>query len=243
MHPPGLPLLLLMAVLSGPACQKAQMTTSAFTDAQTTQLAEAAARGDDALVRSQLARGADPDAQGEDGLNLLQHAILSGSRRGLEALLDGGADPNRPGYAGATAMHTAAIADDPVLLELLLARGGDPNAVHAVTGERPLAKAVGMRTSRQFHLLLEAGADPDASDRTGNTALHRAAMVNAGTHVRALLEAGANPLAKNAQDATFQTYYFGVPDSVINDETRAHRKAIIAWLRERDVPLEAAVSP
>jgi len=243
MHPPGLPLLLLMAVLSGPACQKAQMTNSAFTDARSAQLADAAARGDAALVRSQLQQGADPDARGEDGLNLLQHAIISGSRDGLEALLAGGADPNLHGYSGATALHTAAIADDPGFLELLLAHGGDPNVAHAVTGERPLAKAVGMRTTRQFQLLLEAGADPNAADRTGNTALHRAAMVNAGTHVRALLEAGADPLAKNAQDATFQAYYFGVPDNVINDETRAHRQAIIAWLRGHNVPLEAAVDP
>src|SRR5690606_42010177 len=105
--PPGLPLLLLMAVLSGPACQKDQMTNSAFTDARSAQLADAAAGGDAALVRSQLQQGADPDARGEDGLNLLQHAIISGSRDGLGALLAGRGAPTLHGYSGATALHTA----------------------------------------------------------------------------------------------------------------------------------------
>ena len=91
--------------------------------------------------------------------------------------------------------------------------------------------------------LREAGADPNAADRTGNTALHRAAMVNAGAHVLALLEAGADPQAKNAQDASFQSYYFRVPDNVINEESRGHRKAVVEWLRGHDVPLEAGVSP
>ena len=243
MHVPSLPLLLLTALLSGPACQKATMTDSTFNDPGTAQLADAVARGDSYAIRSQLESGGGPDAQGEGGLNLLQHAILSGSRDGLQALLESGADPNRHGYDGSTALHTAAIAGDPAYLDLLLANGGDPNVAHAVTGERPLAKAVGMRTSRQFHALLEAGADPGAEDRTGNTALHRAAMVNAGAHVLALLEAGADPQAKNAQGATFQSYYFRVPENVINEESRGHRKALVEWLRARDIPLEAGVSP
>ena len=101
----------------------------------------------------------------------------------------------------------------------------------------------GGEVARQFQALLEAGADPNAADRTGNTALHRAAMVNAGAHVLALLEAGADPQAKNAQDATFQSYYFRVPENVVNEESRGHRKAVVEWLRARDIPLEAGVSP
>lgn len=239
------PTLVLMVMLSGVACQPNQpdldMTDAPFTQASSAQLAEAVAQGDTWAIQEQIRQGSSPDAQGEDGLNLLQHAILSHSRAGLEALLDSGADPDLPGFDGSTALHTAAIDDDPAYLALLLTHGGDPNAPHAVTGERPLAKAVGPRTATQFRALLDAGADPNLADRTGNTPLHRAAMVNAGAHVLELLEAGANPQARNAQDRSFQSYYFGVPDNVLSERARGERAAIIRWLREHEISLEAGV--
>lgn len=232
---------LLIVLLSGPACQRAPMPTDHFHDAPTADLAQAVSRGDAYAIGAQIAQGSDPDAQGDDGLTLLQHAIQTGSSAGLQALLEAGADPDRAGYQGSAALHTAAIAGDPVYVERLLAHGARPDVAHAVTGEQPLAKAVGMRTTRQFHLLLDAGADVNAADRTGNTALHRAAMVNAGDHVLALLEAGADPRARNAQDASFQTYYFNVPEAVLNADSRQSRSRIIAWLRAHDVALEANV--
>ncbi|WP_158238428.1 MULTISPECIES: ankyrin repeat domain-containing protein [Luteimonas] len=215
------------------------MSPGPFTNADTARLADAVERDDAYVVRTLLTEGGNADARGEGDLTLLQHAILKGSPAALETLLQAGANPNVPGYGGSTAMHTAALVDDPAFLDLLLAHRGDPDARHAGTGETPLAQAVGPRTAPQFHRLLAAGADPDLADRTGNTPLHRAAMVNAGSHVLALLQAGANPQAKNAQDASFQPYYFRVPDNVLNDRARTERTAVIAWLRAHDVPLEA----
>lgn len=240
--------LVLVALAGAAACEKMPMAANArpdahFTDARSAQLAEAVAQGNAYAIVTQIKQGADPDARDDQGLTLLQYAILARNKDGLEALLDSGANPNLPGYEGSTALHTAAIDDDPAYLRLLLAHGGDPNVAHAVTGERPLAKAVGPRTAAQFQMLLEAGADPNLADRTGNTPLHRAAMVNAGGSVLALLEAGANPQAKNAQDATFQPYYFGVPDKVLSQDARKDRKAVLAWLRAHDVPIEVGSNP
>lgn len=236
-----IPTLLAMALATA-SCHGSAMQTGPFADADTARLADAVEQGDAYVIRTLVTGGGDPDAAGEGGLNLLQHAIFKRSPDGLEALLAAGADPDRAGYGGSTAMHTAALADDPAYLERLLAHGGDPDARHARTGETPLAQAVGPRTDAAFRRLLEAGADPDAADATGNTPLHRAAMINAGAHVLQLLEAGANPRAKNAQDATFQPYYFGIPADVLNARARAERAAIVAWLRAHDVPLEAAAA-
>ena len=233
-------LLTLLLMLSGAACSGDAMDAKqAFPDdPRSAELAEAATAGDAERVRELVRQGADPGARGEQGVNLLQLAMLAGSKRGLEALLAAGADPNAPGLGGSTAVHGAAIADDPEYLRIVLDGGGDPDARHGETGATPLAGATGPRTDAQFRMLLDAGADPGAADRTGNTPLHKAAMINAGAHVLALLEAGANPQATNTQDATFQRYYFKTPADRLNDRARTEREAVIAWLRERDVPLQ-----
>jgi len=241
MRAPLIAALLLALALSGVACRGDAMDAKlAFPDATAAALAQAAARGDDAAIRTQVAAGADPDAQGERGINLLQYAMLAQSRAGLEALLAAGADPDAPGLGGSTAVHSAAIADAPDYLEIVLAAGADPDAPHGETGATALADATGPRTDAQFRMLLKAGARPDAADRTGNTPLHKAAMINAGAHVLALLEAGAGPNLRNAQDATFQPYYFKLPASKLNAQARAQREAVVAWLRAHDVPLEAS---
>ncbi|MGY0560550.1 ankyrin repeat domain-containing protein [Luteimonas sp. A277] len=233
--------LTILLMLSGAACSGDSMDArQAFPDdPRSAELAAAAATGDAEQIRLLVREGADPRARGEKGVNLLQLAMLAQSKTGLEALLEAGADPNAPGLGGSTAVHGAAIADDPEYLRIILAGGGDPDARHGETGATPLAGASGPRTDTQFHMLLEAGADPDAADRTGNTPLHKAAMINAGSHVLALLEAGANPQATNTQGATFQRYFFKTPADRLNDQARADRETVSAWLRERDIPLES----
>ncbi len=214
-----------------------------FPDPKTAALASAAADGDAPRVRELVREGADPNAQGDKGMNLLQFALAEQNPDGLKALLDNGADASKPGMGGSTVIHNAAIANDAVYLEILLAHRADPDAPHGQTGAPPLSGAAGPRTDKQFQLLLSAGADPNHADRTGNTPLHAAAMINAGAHVLALLKAGADPRAKNAQGQTFQPYYFKLPEARLSDAARQERKDVVAWLQEHDVALEAAVAP
>jgi len=211
-----------------------------FTDPKIVALANAAAQGDAARVREEVGQGADPNAQGDKGMNVLQYALARQSPDGLKALLDAGADPSRPGMGGSTVIHNAAITDDAVYLEILLAHRADPDAPHAQTGATALAAAAGPRTDKQFRLLLSARADPNHADRTGNTPLHAAAMINAGAHVLALLQAGADPRAENGQGLTFQRYYFKLPATRLTDAARHEREAVVAWLQAHDVALEAA---
>lgn len=210
----------------------------AFPDPRSAELAQAVADGDAERVRALVKAGADPNAHGDRGVNLLQYAMLAQSPRGLQALLDNGADPSQPGMGGSTAVHGAAIANDPEYLGILLAHHADPNVAHAETGETPLADAAGPRYQTQFDALLRAGADPDRADRMGNTPLHQAAKLSASGQVLALLKAGADPGARNRQGASFQTFLFKMPDDKLNAQARAERDAVVAWLRAHQVPIE-----
>lgn len=239
---------LLSLILLAAACSetsvpadkaKDMQAEKAFQDPKTAELADAAAHGDAARVRELVKAGANPNAQGERGVNLLQYALIAKSADGLQALLDNGADPNHPGLAGSTVVHAAAIADDPDYLRRLLDKGADPNVRHRISGAPPLSGAAGPRTDAQFRMLLERGAKPDLADNGGNTPLHIAAMINAGQHVLLLLERGANPNARNAQNATFQTYFFKTPAASLTAEAKQNREAVVAWLRAHQIPLEA----
>ncbi|MGO4774177.1 ankyrin repeat domain-containing protein [Lysobacter sp. 2RAB21] len=159
---------IICLALAGVACRgEAMDAKQAFPDPRSAELAQAAADGDAARVRSLVQAGADPNAHGDRGVNLLQYAMLAHSPSGLQALLDNGADPSWPGMGGSTAVHGAAIANDPQYLDLLLAHRADPNTAHAETGETPLADAAGPRYQAQFDALLKAGADPRARNRQG----------------------------------------------------------------------------
>jgi ankyrin repeat protein len=203
------------------------------------QLADAAAAGDSARVRQLAAAGADLNATGDQGVTLLQWAVLHKSVAGLNALLDAGADPARPGTGGATVLHIAAMVDDPAYLQALLARRVNVNLPHARTGATPLMSALLGEREAQFRQLLQAGADPDRVDAQGNTALHLAAKINDAARVLDLLKAGADPHAVNAQQATFQRFLAMTPEKVLSAEERQRRQAVHEWLRAHGVALLA----
>lgn len=210
-------------------------------DTRIAELADAAAKGDSERVGELVRQGANPNAHGDKDVTPLQFALLSQNEAGMRALINQGADPNLHGIGGDTAIHLAAITDDSKYLKLLLELGGNPNARNAETQAVPLAGAAGPRTDAQFRMLLDAGADVNLTDRTGNTPLHIAGMINAGEHVLILLEKGTNPLARNAQDATFQPYFFRTPNDRLHYEAKSNRRKVIEWLKEHNIPLEASV--
>ena len=82
-------ILSLLLMLSGAACSGDAMDArAAFTDASAAALADAVAADDATAVRSQVQAGADPNARGDKGVNLLQIAMLAQAKDALRALLD-----------------------------------------------------------------------------------------------------------------------------------------------------------
>lgn len=208
-----------------------------FPDPAVARLAEAAARGDRRRI-AELAPTVDLAAQGDDGVTLLQWALLNQSPQGLEALLEAGANPNQVGMDGDTVVHLAALANDDRYLTILLAKGADPNVGHGDTKATPLRSALIGERIEQFQALLAAGADPDRADRMGNTPLHVAGQINEPARALDLLKAGADPMARNLQGATFQRYLFMTRAELLNAETRRDREAVQAWLTEHGIAVD-----
>jgi hypothetical protein len=114
-------------------------------------------------------------------------------------------------YEGDTALHIAAAAYRAPMLRELVRRGGDVAARNR-RGARPLHYAVdGMPGSPRWdpvaqretvEALLEAGADPNATDNSGVGPLHRAVRTRCADAVAALLEGGADPGRPNKKGST-----------------------------------------
>lgn len=214
--------------------------TVAFRDPGLTEIAGAIAHGDVARIRT-LAPTVDLAARGDQNVTLLEWAIWNEQPRALDALLDAGADPSLPGMDQETVVHMAAMAQDPQYLKILLQHQAPIDMVSARAGWTPLFRAVQSKRDAQIELLLAAGADARRVDHTGNSLLHLAAQSGgANPAVVRLLQAGVDPAMRNAQQKTFQAYFFTTPDRLLNAAGQQVRSDVRAWLSAHNIPVESS---
>ncbi len=146
----------------------------AFGDSPVTR---AAMKADLAVLMAVLASGANPDGASARYPTPLLMALVVGRTANAAALLDAGADPNRT-HLGIAPLIVAANLSDDTMVRALLAAGADANGVPACD-RRPLIEAIENPEApgSMMHLLLLAGADPDAPDGQGRTARAVAAQL------------------------------------------------------------------
>jgi Ankyrin repeats (many copies) len=114
-------------------------------------------------------------------------------------------------YAGDTALHVAGAAHQRELAESLVAQGAVVRArnrrgaepLHYAADGRPDADDWKSSAQREvICYLIDAGADPDALDKSGVAPLHRAVRTRSSGAVSALLDRGADPLLMNKSGST-----------------------------------------
>ncbi|AKJ63989.1 ankyrin repeat domain-containing protein [Kiritimatiella glycovorans] len=150
---------------SSPPPQEAEKQT--YTS---TQLAEAAFRGEAGKVRTMLKSGLEADGRDEQKRTPLMLASFNGHVETLRILLKAGADPDAKDINDRTPLMFASTGAFPEAVRLLLRHGADVNAVDGGEHWSPLMFAAGEGHEAVVDVLLEHGADPSLKDADGDTA-------------------------------------------------------------------------
>jgi ankyrin repeat protein len=155
------------------------------------RLVDAVARGNEALVRVLIERGANVNAKSVDGSTALHAAVHADRPSILDLLLRKGADVAARDRYGVTPLAMASLTGDAALIARLLDAGADPNTTDP-TGETALMTAARVGALPALGVLLDRGARVDAREpQFEQTALMIAVRENHPEAVRALIDHGA----------------------------------------------------
>ncbi len=150
--------------------------------------------GDRAAVKTLLKNSDAVNARDELGNTPLMAAAWIADAAVLEVLLKAGADVSATNKAGANALLYAATVEDKA--RLLVAGGASVKAQSALGNTALMLAARKVGNSRTVKLLLERGAEVNATNIFGATALMAAAAAGDMDSVRLLLDRGADVNAK-----------------------------------------------
>lgn len=149
------------------------------------------------LLELLLARGADPDAPGQDGVPPYRRAMRRARTEYLKLLAEHGAktdatDVDRFLYACRDSDHAE--------MERILREKPDLASRLDQTDHIALVEAAGDGRTESVRFMLDAGFPIDTRGEDGGTALHHAAFAGAASTVRLLIDRGAD---LEPRDTTF----------------------------------------
>jgi ankyrin repeat protein len=176
-----------------------------------TPLQNAARHRKDAMIKTLIELGADPNLASSNGMTPLVTAAMRDHVPSVKMLIESGADVEKPGAQGYRPLALAIAERKYEVAKAIIEGGADLSVASGEDGLTPLmliAAQTGPAEGARFlpgsthpsdiaKMLVERGADVDAQANSGITALMVAATHNSAAMIGLLMDAGADPAVKN----------------------------------------------
>jgi ankyrin repeat protein len=170
----------------------------AAAEGASTDVADAAMRGDRAAVRAALAKKADVNAAQIDGSTALHWAAERDDLDVADLLIRSGARVSARSREGVTPLQLAATNGSAAMIDRLLKAGADPHAPMTAAGDTALMMTARTGKSAAIRVLVEAGANVNAKESWGGTTpLMWAVSEGHADAARTLIDAGADVNARS----------------------------------------------
>ncbi len=138
----------------------------------------------------------------DDRVVEITKAIKESDATKVTQLLTDGVDPNILGGEGYPLLTHSVLLNNLEITKLLLERGANPNKTEENAFMTPLMRAAFQGNANIVSILVEAGADVNATNSLGETALMKAVTYDSVDVVEYLLSKGANPNLQDNQGKT-----------------------------------------
>jgi ankyrin repeat protein len=166
--------------------------------AATSEVADAAMKGNRDAVRALLQRKADANAPQIDGTTALHWAVRVDDLDMADMLIRAGANASSANREGVTPMQLAAMNGNAAMLVRLVKAGADPNAPLTEYGDTALMMASRTGSTDAITVLLEGGVKVNAAETWGGTtALMWAVSERHPAAVKVLIDHGADVNARS----------------------------------------------
>jgi ankyrin repeat protein len=213
--------------------------------AAASDVADAAMRGDVAVLRTLLQQKSDVNAPQVDGATALHWAVYRGDVAMVDLLLGAGANVASANREGVTPLAMASLYGHLPIVERLLQAGADVKE-RGPNGETVLMFAARNGDPQLIRALIAAGADVNATESLRvTTALMWAVEQRHPEAVKALLAAGADPNAKSGGAGLPRNYMANRVNTsnVKAAQERRRRAAAAGRTYEEELELERKLAP
>jgi len=171
----------------------------AATAAASSDVADAAMRGDRDRVRTLLQRKADVNAPQVDGTTALHWAVRADDVDMADLVIRAGAKVSAANREGVTPLQLAALNGSATMLQKLVKAGADPNAPLTSSNDTALMMAARTGKPDAVTVLVESGANVNARESWGGTtALMWAVAERHPAAVKVLVDRGADVNARSS---------------------------------------------